>query len=815
MIKFKQLGKRIISSVIGTTMVITSLGIPQISSTVAVHAEEVNTPEISAPSDTKYQSDFSKLPKYKKVYFGGMYDRGIQHKWYVAGKENNDLVLLCDPSTDYGKCQFGESTNAYENSALDTYIKQLYEGDNNQTYFTNDEKALMKSVNITFPSNCDYAWNNDAGISRKMYAPSAHYITETGVESDKVKWDRENVYVGGNESTIPMSLDKNKVDPCGGFWLRSPLYSRLGYSLYAYAMAYVECRAVKYDNAKIVPAMHIDLTKALFASSAKPVKNNSSFDSDAMTIRFDGNGKVNSVAIPGDDGITVTNPTNGEYLYVQWCENGRDKVKSFAIDANTTLYSAGIPNLKSDCKIWIEKKVNNVVYASKFAPIHVHDWEYIAEGSKLEAYCKKENCPTHTDATHRISLSLLAKSMPCSGEPADVEVGSSEEIIEWESALGEEKIPEVKYYKERIEEDKLLESAPVEVGSYVSTISPVGEEATEENTAVVEFEIYPKGIYDVFGNSVDKYSKVYFGGKYYSSIDHRWYVAGVEDGKLVLLCDPSTNYGQSIFDDDTNIYANSILDNYVQDLYADNSEYFTKSEKGLMEDVVINYPDTCDRMQGNNLTIKRKMYVSNANYTTQTVWDRNNVYVGKGNGAIDMSLNIVNCGDGFWLRDPLFSREGYSLSAYSMGYVECYARGQSRYVAPVFHMKLAPLLFASKAPGTKAVTYIDSTGVYTMRYKDVENKISSSVVKMENKEVTVSDPTAGEYLYVQWMENGKEKVKSFALKSNTNKYKYNKFPTSSSDCKIWIEKRDDNLIYAKMFEEPTNEEVIVGPVIAD
>lgn len=752
----------------------------------------------------------NEIGQYSKVYFGGKYDEKINHRWYVAGIEDGALVLLCDSSTSYGKSNYDGNglldtsrSNNYADSDLDKAIVNLYNKENKGN-FTQAEINLMNDVSI------DYTWNrllHDAEkktITRKMYAASGKY-------DSLCERDLKNIYVGKDEGAIKLDLSKIMGNK---FWLRTPVKDTSCNALYAMSgIDILGCRILEdlvlssdtfIDEFEIAPVLHMDMEDVLFASSAEPSKEGAKLDeSNVMTIRYDAKDRIKSSAIASPKGITIKNPTDGEYLYIEWKKDGKDTVQSIALNPNKTFYKDEIPKIDENCRVWIEKKdlKENLVYAKSidFTP-HEHEWTYLAENDKIWVYCSGEKCDLNADIDHKLSLTLQVESKEYSSKPLKATVGTEEEISAWKEALGEDSIPEVKFYK--VGDSKSLEKAPTDIGEYVAKISPVGIEATDSNTALVNCKIAEKRLVDVYGeeidsNSLDKYAKVYFGDKYNNNTYHRWYIAGKEDGDLVLLCDPSTSYGCGPYDKSTNIYGNSLLDEYLQSLYSEDSTKFTEAEKNIMKNVEIGYANDCDRPSTSISKVYRKMYIPNVRYTDSTVWDRNNLYIGKDNGLLAMDLDKINVCGGFWLRAPLFSRSGYALSVYSGAYVECKAIMGDRLVVPAMHIDMADILFASSVQPAKKNAQNDSNGVMTIRY-DGDDKICS-LATVGDGEIVVDNATKGEYLYIQWKEGDKDKVKSFALEDGISSYK-NDLLESMADCKIWIEKKDkeDNLVYAKM-----------------
>lgn len=118
-----------------------------------------------------------------------------------------------------------------------------------------------------------------------------------------------------------------------------------------------------------------------------------------------------------------------------------------------------------------------------------HDWIYSAADNKLQAECIREKGCIHKNLDlgvdeRKASLTLSLAAPVYSGDEAVFDIGTPDERTKWEEA-GLILPTAIKYYSGTQE----LAWAPTVAGTYTAKISPAGVEATDDNTASVEFTI--------------------------------------------------------------------------------------------------------------------------------------------------------------------------------------------------------------------------------------------------------------------------------------------------------------------------------------
>ncbi len=329
------------------------------------------------------RSDFNNIINTKNgkkiyVYFG--IDRiGSRYPlyWNIAGTntdktlaliynnvENSSLRTEVFKSVDDKKFDLGyglyDSTtpdkvhgNHYGNSAIRQKLYEIY-----INCFNSDEQNLIAESTIY---NEDVANETVYLLKDKLYAP---YGTT-----------RANVKVGNNtkealDSGISVTLDSS----INGIYLRNP--TSYGCVHVIYDNQIFICDYTDGLNYIALPACNIKTDSLLFMS--KMLLPNSHYDrsfkeiqieyKDAYFMRFDGRGIIESNAAlnKNNDEIIITKAGADEYLCVQWSEDGVDKsycseVSVGSISAEKILGSG--KKFLPDCKIWIEKEVNQVSYA--------------------------------------------------------------------------------------------------------------------------------------------------------------------------------------------------------------------------------------------------------------------------------------------------------------------------------------------------------------------------------------------------------------------------------------------------------------------
>ena len=315
----------------------------------------------------------------QKVLFGHVKDNpSVSQSWYIAGYEQDGLVLICDPTQPLANdFQFDlQACDLYRTKAdfaLVTYLK----GEALTEHFTEEELARIKSVNCL--DNSHTAVYRDV----KLYPATSGKRSEF----DEYEWDLHKDIFVGRKNQFRISLSPGNIFDTGEeFWLCDTYISYFSFPGYIEsALLAIPGANISHDvvtaQKAVVPACHIDMTSVLFASLAPAVTAGDTctdLNSDeTMTLRFDsakdeaGNTTDEKISAKVDidyDGLSVSDAKEGEYLYVQWRQNGIDKYYSCKA-VNGTISAEAIGGsgfgLTKNCKVWVEKQENEggIVYA--------------------------------------------------------------------------------------------------------------------------------------------------------------------------------------------------------------------------------------------------------------------------------------------------------------------------------------------------------------------------------------------------------------------------------------------------------------------
>lgn len=343
--------------------------------------------------------------------------------------------------------------------------------------------------------------------------------------------------------------------------------------------------------------------------------------------------------------------------------------------------------------------------------------------------------------------------------------------------------------------------------------------------------------------------------------DKKWYIAGAQHNcgdddcddtslnELVLMCSPQNPLGQEQvfhffasegekkeYREEMGCYDNYIMwssdvvtpdhygasdiRKYLRSLYgADNVSIFSAAQQKLMMNTKVYTKDKYNSFENKsgdvvNYSTSDKLYLAygqkEENYITVGANSATNLNDGIKIGCSDTnapkdSPYAINDGSyqSFWLRTP----DEYNLYNYADGlllqmgtgviYADC---SFPSLVVPAFNLDLSSVLFASTAyPSTEDATLSDSM---TFRM-DGTDKFTCSATACEDKIYVKKGSGCYEYIYVQGKTDNSDWVYSKQiLRDETISIENIKSEKNLSDidltkCKIWIEKTDDSVTYAK------------------
>lgn len=333
--------------------------------------------------------------------------------WYIAGYEEGttSLVMMCDPEKPFATdIVFQSGTNnitsgiqgtytdtapteVYANhygcsalrayltaDALDNFSESEKNLMQNATVYTNDTK---KGVTYSTEDKLYAAYGND-GTNYMTVGTNAADNLSTGIK----------IGLSSSNGTVGSPYAESEIN----FWLRTPRSDLSGAALYAITgndswNQYVGSTSVYSTFCIVVPAFHLNMSSVLFASGAPAGTSDASL-SDAMTFRYNVTDKVTSTAVYEANGVKVTKGGDNEYLYIQWKEDGTDKVYSKQITSNMNISrgSLGVDSFEN-CRIWIEKVEDNIAYAVEATKTEGHDFsaQIISDNAKKsDATCTEK-----------------------------------------------------------------------------------------------------------------------------------------------------------------------------------------------------------------------------------------------------------------------------------------------------------------------------------------------------------------------------------------------------------------------------------------
>lgn len=353
-------------------------------------------PSVTAYATKEQLMDKTFTPNYKgisdivgKLAFGNDEDGNIQ-EWYILGKDggvnnvkDNTIIFAADSIKKeqiFEDISSGSTTKTYKeeygnygnNAPQEVYashygaselrkVLQDMVRDDNDTYFSDAEKAIMNEVKVT-TEDSDYKRYT---ISDKLYAPgcdSYNYLSHKELL----------IAVNTNTKKIASSIYCAVGEP---FWTRTPRYggsiSELTANPYEIQNSYrIEGHDVN-EKLAVRPLANLNLATVLFASSATAATSDSAVygtiaEGTAMRLRINGKNKdIGSVYYNFENGYiraTKGSISDTVSLVIQGNDGTNDWYYSKKIDKTDTVKVSDIQralNISDDidwrnCQIWLE-----------------------------------------------------------------------------------------------------------------------------------------------------------------------------------------------------------------------------------------------------------------------------------------------------------------------------------------------------------------------------------------------------------------------------------------------------------------------------
>lgn len=400
--KKRNLMNRGIATLLSATMALSLM--VGIESTVAGNKMQVQAATV-APSVTAYATrtqlmDDTFAPGSNgepvntgKLVFGKNSDGNAQ-EWFVLGKDDgvdgdNTIIFAASPimtgmynsvieykqyQEGYGTYADGNPTvlnaNHYGASELRATLQNMANA-GNSAYFSATERSLMKATTI---ATDDTRNSNSYTTSDKLYIPAG----------DSLKY---SIKVGSSDKIASRFPYANFSAARAMFWLRVPQIDYRGGVYYSDVNFLVGSGTVINEEHAVRPASNLDLSNVLFASAAKAASSDAVVsgtiaEGTAMTLRLNGS----DPAINDQIGRATYDATTGEIravkggisgnvaLVVQGNDGTNDWYYSKQVGLNPSIVTVTGNDIKnrlglssdidlSNCKIWMETTVDNVVYA--------------------------------------------------------------------------------------------------------------------------------------------------------------------------------------------------------------------------------------------------------------------------------------------------------------------------------------------------------------------------------------------------------------------------------------------------------------------
>lgn len=327
--------------------------------------------------------------------------------------------------------------------------------------------------------------------------------------------------------------------------------------------------------------------------------------------------------------------------------------------------------------------------------------------------------------------------------------------------------------------------------------------------------------------SPDNSAKLVF-GKNDQGNAQEWYVLGKDDGvagdnTVIFVTDSiiesykfdsgtsvkSYEEGMGTYAEKTpsqvyvNHYGASELRKMLQEMVsADNTTYFSATEKLLLQETVVTTYDTGNQ---SNYTTSDKLYAAASEI------DSTSIKIGSTNNKELPAKPYWNDGRQFGLRSPVSNANNVNFVL--IGVSNCSdVRSEdcrtSKSVRPASNLNLSSVLFASAAPtsGGEASGEIADGTAMTLRLDGSDKNIGTVIYTYADRKITaVKGSTSGDVVLVIQGNNGTKDwyYRSAPLESSVCTYNasdiMNQLNLSSSDlskCKIWLETTEDNVSYA-------------------
>lgn len=234
--------------------------------------------------------------------------------------------------------------NHYGGSEIRSVLKEM---SSDPSYFSEAEQSVMRETAI----------RTEDQKNRNIYTTKDKLYLAQGELGSK------QISVGTNAETDVnrgLKISLNQYGSNDWFWLRSPCYWYDLYVLAARSGSAVDYHSISINNAyRVVPALQINLSSVIFASSAPAASSEGNYRTKgkALTLRYDAGRSLGYETILNQEKIEIRGVAANRYLVVQ-NKNGawRKKVeRETTVSAKDVMIDGVTLNSFKNCKVWLEK----------------------------------------------------------------------------------------------------------------------------------------------------------------------------------------------------------------------------------------------------------------------------------------------------------------------------------------------------------------------------------------------------------------------------------------------------------------------------
>ena len=346
--------------------------------------------------------------KVQKVRFG-LNGKGDVQSWYVAGKDpatKDGLVLFAATPLKEQQFQIFPRPKVYE-----AKWGCEYETDpsmvNGNHYGGSEIRAALKAMSSdpSYFSASEQKLMRETAVMTGDQRNGGLYTTKDKLYLAQGEPDSGTIQLGTIKKSdvkhgLPLKLKLyNTENNDKWFWLRTPYAVQgLSESLLTARSAGVSAAVADTEGTAIVPALQIDLSSVIFASTASSEKGQETQRKE-LTLRYDAGKSLGSATVLNHETVKVKGSAEDRYLVVQnkygtWRKKA---TKETTVPAEyVTIKGEELTSFK-DCKVWIEKtsedRLTRATEAEEKASVTFKDYNGKVLETQEVNYGEKANAP--------------------------------------------------------------------------------------------------------------------------------------------------------------------------------------------------------------------------------------------------------------------------------------------------------------------------------------------------------------------------------------------------------------------------------------